>query len=354
MAQLDRPEARAIPSEEPAPSVPEAAAFPTSPHETLTLRQLRSRLYRGWALVSASTLITFGLAVGYLAWSTPLYTAEMAIAPPMQNYSDRAAGALSGGLGLLAGLAPGGNSGTNAAFLRYEKMMTSREVATRLVRDHQALQLIFPERWDAARHDWKPPRGIAARLKATVNHLFGHTVDTTPDITDLRDFIGKHLSVEVPAADMALEAPPAIRYVTFTFRDPGLATTFLIWLHQETDGVIREAELNRTRHMIDYLDDRLRRTTEVDERASLAQLLLDQERAEMLLTTGLDYSAEVLDMPGTPREPSSPKIALTLILGLLTGLFLGSLIAISRSAPSATSKPATHRSHAGHTFRWFQ
>jgi hypothetical protein len=354
MAQLDRPGALDIPSEAVAPSAPDVAVFPPSRRETVSLRQIRSRLYRGWALVLVSTLITLALAVGYLASSTPLYTAQMAIAPPMQSYSDRATSALSGGLGALAGLALGGNSGTNAVFLRYEKMMTSREVATRLVRDHQVLQLIFPERWDAVHQNWKPPHGIGSRLKAAANHLFGHTVDTTPDIADLREFIARHLSVEVPAADMSFEAPPAIRYVTFTFRDPRVATTFLVWLHQETDGMIREAELNRTRRMIDYLDDRLRKATEIDERTSLAQLLLDQERTEMLLTTGLDYSAEVLDMPGTPREPSSPKIPLTLMLGLLTGLFLGSLIAISRSTPSETNKPPARRGYPGRAFRWFQ
>jgi hypothetical protein len=354
MAQGDPPRTQDIPSEDPLSSMPDFAALSQSRRETVSLRQIFTRLYRGWPFVLVSTLVTFGLAVGYLEFTTPVYTADMAIAPPSQSSSGRGGSALSG-LGALAGLALGGDSGgTNSSFLRYEKMMTSHEVTTRLVRDHNVLQLVFSDRWDATHHNWKPPYGIAERLETVANRVFGRTVDTTPDVAELRRFMAKHLSIVVPAADVALSAPPAIRYVTFTFRDPRAAAEMLIWLHQETDGVIREAELNRTRKMIDYLDDRLRKTTEVDERASLAQLLLDQERTAMLLTTGLDFSAEVLDMPGIPQEPSYPQIPLTLILGVVSGLILGSLIAISRSASGEISSRSAHRGYAKHKFRWLQ
>lgn len=325
-----------IHAENPAPSISDTAPVLQAKRDTSSLDEIYERIRRRWGLVLVSTLVTFAIAVGYLEFTTPLYTAEIAVAPPMQNYSDRVSGMLSG-LGALAGLALGSSSsGPSTPFLRYEKMLTSREVATRLARDHNVLQLVFSRRWDPVHQRWKPPQTIAQRLEVAANYVFGRPTDTTPDAAELRRFITKHLSIEVPSADMALEAPPAIRYVTFTFRDPRLAAQILLWLHQETDGVIRESELNRTRHMIAYLDDKLQKTTEVDERTSLAQLLLDQERTEMLLTTGLDFSAEVIDPPGIPREPSYPQIPLTLILGILTGLLLGSLIAISRNV---TPKP---------------
>jgi hypothetical protein len=352
MVQPDRTGAPNAPSEEPLPSMPDVPVSSQSRREMVSLHQIFTRLYRGWPLVLVSTLVTFSLAVGYLEITTPVYTADMAIAPPSQSSSGRGSSALSG-LGALAGFALGGDAGgTNGSFLRYEKMMTSREVTTRLVRDHNVLQLVFSDRWDATHQSWKPP-GIAERLTIAANRAFGRTVDKTPDVAELRRYIAKRLGITVPTADMALSAPPAIRYVTFTFRDPRVAAEMLIWLHQETDGVIREAELNRTRQMIDYLDDRLRKTTEVDERASLVQLLLDQERTKMLLTTGLDFSAEVLDKPGIPQRPSSPQIQLTLVLGIITGLLLGSLIAISRSASGASGQPA-QRGYAKHKFRWFQ
>jgi len=334
--------------------MPDVAVVPQPRGETVSLRQIFTRLYRRWPLVLVSTLVTLGLAVSYLKFTSPVYTADMAIAPPSQSSSGRSGSALSG-LGAIAGLALGGDSsGTNSSFLRYEKMLTSREVATRLMRDHNILQLVFSDRWDATHHNWNASYGIAERLKIAVNRAFGRTVDTTPNVAELRRFIAKHLGITVPAADMALSAPPAIRYVTFTFRDPRAAAEMLIWLHQETDGVIREAELNRTRQMIDYLDDKLRKTTEVDERASLAQLLLDQERTEMLLTTGLDFSAEVLDMPGIPQEPSYPQISLTLIMGVVSGLLLGSLIAISRSASVEIDSRSVHIDYSKHKFRWFR
>jgi hypothetical protein len=273
----------------------------------------------------------------------------MALAPPMQSYSGGSTSGMLSGLGALAGLALGTESGgIGAPFLRYEKMLTSREVAARLEHDHNVLQVIYARRWDAANRSWMPPQGVAARLSVAVNHLFGRPSDTTPDVALLRQFIDKHLSIEVPTADSALAALPAIRYVTFTWSDPRVATQMLLWLHQETDGVIREAELNRTRHMIDYLDDKLRKTTEVDERTSLAQLLLDQERAEMLLTTGLDYSAEVIDPPGVPRQPSYPRIPLTLLLGIITGFILGALIAISRPHGDASREDVDSKRNAKH------
>jgi uncharacterized protein involved in exopolysaccharide biosynthesis len=59
----------------------------------------------------------------------------------------------------------------------------------------------------------------------------------------------------------------------------------------------------------------------------------------MLLTTGLDYSAEVIDQPGVPQEPSRPQIWLTLILSIVVGLTVSSLIAIGRSTRRGTNKP---------------
>jgi capsular polysaccharide biosynthesis protein len=313
--------------------MPHIALFSQPRRETVSLHDVFKRLYRRWLFVLVSTLVTFGLAVCYLAFATPQYTVEMEIAPPMRD-SDRT-GSVVSGLGALAGLGVSGS--TNSSFQRYEKMLTSREVATRLVRDHHALQVIFSDRWDADRGEWKPLHGVAARLHVATARLFGRTVASEPDIEDLREFLAKRLKIEVPSGDTALEAPPAIRYITLAYRDPRIAAQLLLWLHQETDGVIREDELNRTRHMIDYLDDRLRKATEVDERASLAQLLLDQERIEMLLTTGLDYSAEVLDSPGIPREPSRPQVWLTLILSIVVGVIVSSLIAISLSTQRETN-----------------
>jgi hypothetical protein len=354
MAQPDRPTGKKTPSEGTLPTTLDVAHFPRARGETVSLSQIFSRLYRRWPLVLVSTLVTLALAVGYLEFTTPVYTAQMAIGPPTESYSGRGGSSLPG-LGAMAGFSLGGDSGgTNAAFVRYEKMITSREVAMRLERDHNVLQLIFSDRWDAIHQTWKRPYAITERLKIAANRFFGRTVDTTPDAAELSRFIAKHLSIEVPAADSALTAPPAIRYLTFRFRDPRLAAEILVWLHQETDGVIRESELKRTRQMIDYLDDTLSKTTKVDERTSLAQLLLDQERTEMLLTTGLDYSAEVLDIPGVPKEPSYPEIPLTLFLGIFTGLLLGSLAAISRSTPPPNVNQPASGSYVKRTFRWFE
>lgn len=341
MTQPDPP-AMCAPSSGSAVALPDVAPTSEPRHDTTPFGQLCKRLYRGWAFIVVCTLVSLCLAIAYLELSPPLYTAEMAIAPPMQNYADRTSGMLSG-LGALAGLALGSESGTiGTPFLRYEKMLTSREVATRLVRDHHVLHLLFSQRWDKVHQTWKPPHTFAERLNAALNHMFGRPTDSTPDIADLQRFLTKRLDIEVPTADTALAPTPAIRYVRFRYRDPRVASQILLWLHEETDTVIRQDELNRTRIMISYLDTKLRMTTEVDERASLAQLLLDQERAEMLLTTGLDYSAEIIDPPGVPREPSYPQIRLTLLLGIFTGFILGSLIAITRQygrSPSGRPEP---------------
>jgi hypothetical protein len=298
----------------------------TAAHSSISLRDLLGRLYRGKYIIFASCVVALGLAVAWLKVTHPSYTSRMVVAAPLVTQSPE-----FGGGGALASLGLGGllNASTEP-FRRYQDLLTSRSVAERLESDHHVLKLVFADRWDEAHQTWKAPTGFVADLRSAVKGFFGRPDVVEPGISDLVGVLEGDVLVSTPSSNSPLTSPSPLRFVSFTAGDPQLAANMLRWVHEETDQVLRENEIKRTRGMITYLTGRLRDVSIADERTALTQLLLDEEKQDMLLETGVDYAAEVLDPASVPGGPSFPRIGLTLVLAVIGGFGIGSLISLGR------------------------
>jgi hypothetical protein len=145
---------------------------------------------------------------------------------------------------------------------------------------------------------------------------------SSPQIQDLSKFIDGRLRVETPS----LNSPA--RIMTFSYRDPQMAANFLLWIHQETDGIVRESTFQRTTGMIEYLQHKLPQVSNGDEHFALTQLLVSEEQNLMLLSTHLDYAATVVDPPIRPVTPT-PPLSLTLLLSLVAGFATGCVLVLA-------------------------
>ena len=57
---------------------------------------------------------------------------------------------------------------------RYVQLFRSTTLATRLQAEHQLLQAVFADDWDAERQSWRPPSGVVATVKGAVLEFFGY------------------------------------------------------------------------------------------------------------------------------------------------------------------------------------
>ncbi len=289
----------------------------------MNFSELLARAWHGAWIIGACGLIGLVLAFTYLAISPPTFVAQMIVAPPAQGPSQGAQlgqtiSALGFG-GLLGRADP-------ESFQMYENLIFSQAVAERIEKRHHVMQVLFASRWDPAQKRWRERTGLAATARGWLYGILGRsTGPATPSVQDLTSYIKARLRIDSPAVNSP------IRIITFASNDPDFAAHMLRWLHDETDGIVRENIRRRTTKMIEYLTRDLPSVTNSDERYALTQVLVGQEQNLMLLTVSFDYSATVLDPP-VPPVSSTPGIGITLITSLFVGLGLGTLIAMALPA----------------------
>lgn len=288
-----------------------------------TVKDITSRLFREKWFVGGFAIGALCLGFLFLWASAPVYTATMTIAPPSASEMPTPGQALSSLGGLL-----GGTGQSPDSFQLYLDLITSPAVTQRVEEEHHAMRAIFSQRWDAATHQWRARTGLEAFLSDRIRWLIGRPPNpTAPTIPDLTDFIAAGVIIDKPT----LGAPE--RVISFTSGNPQLAAQMLLWLHKADNEIVRQTTLTRTLGTISYLRTQLPEVTNSDEHYALSNLLVEQERNLMLLSSGVDYSAMIIDPPITPMRPS-PSIGKTLGLFFLTGFCIGCVLALFLPMPA--------------------
>jgi Chain length determinant protein len=289
--------------------------------EPITIQTLAARLWHGMWAVWGCAAIGLVLGLVFLAVVPPAYVANMKVAQPVQSAGQfsQSGGQFASAFG-LGGLLSGSDS---SAFRLYQDIITSETVAQRVEDHHHVMREIFAARWDKAENRWRPRSGLTASLSDMLNGLLGRPPSpSAPHIQDLAEFIDSHIRIDTPS----LNSP--VRVVSLSYSDPQMAANLLLWVHQETDAVVRGSSLQRTEGTIDYLRHQLPEVTNSDEHFALTQLLVAQEQNLMLLNTHVDYAATIVDPPIRPVRPT-PSLGFTLLLSLVAGFAVGCLLTLA-------------------------
>ncbi len=269
------------------------------------------------------------VAIVWMRISGPAYIARMVVGPAegLPQTSGMGAGALLGGLGgSVGGLSSLlGGSARTPLYERFEELLSSQQVASRLQAKHHVMQHLFRTRWNARTGSWTRPSGLLASISAGVHDFFGTPEWLPPDSAELALAIQKKLVIS-DTKDTGL------RQVEFEDEDRAFAMDMLGWLYQEADATIRENDIVRTRAQIAYLRNELEQVMGVEHRTALTNLLEAQEQRQMLLLSNAPYGASVIVPPEAPTKPNSPKIGMTLALAIIVGFLLSSLFLLWKGA----------------------
>ncbi len=280
-----------------------------------------------WWLVLGVTLGALVAAVVYLRTADYLYTAELHVyAAPSSAGSSPGASSLNS-LAAIAGL--GGAPVESATpFRLYLDGVRAREVAERLARDRELMRGIFAGEWDPVSRGWREHHGVLGGIKRFTWNILGLRYQSwhVPDAARLADYIAENVNViqnvKTPIVAITLDHP-----------DPRFAVRFLTSLGAATDQFLREKQQERTRSNIEYLSEKLREVTLVEQRAALFAALSEQERQGMLANSQAPYAANPFGAATASTSPTKPRQIPLLIAGLVGGLILGSALALLLGRP---------------------
>ena len=252
------------------------------------------------------------LAIGYLAWTSRVYEAEIIIAPASDSeMGGDVAGFLGqlGGVGSLLGvdLPGGGSSQVRVAVLR------SRAFAATFIDKQSLLPEMYPDKWDSARNAWRSDLRIA-RYR-TRSSRFEEKIRFIEE--DWRDGFGR--------ASIQLSNRLRVAQLTSEFV-------------AEANEVIRQRAIKDAESALKYLRKQAGETAEIEVQQAIYRVMESQLKVAALARTRADYAFRVVD-PATepsPRNYVSPRagrvLASGIVLGLMTGMISGFLLALIKDA----------------------
>lgn len=115
-------------------------------------------------------------------------------------------------------------------------------------------------------------------------------------------------------------------YITISVKhqSPQFSHTFLSLIISEVNKLLREADLEESERALNYLNEQLLQTQNLDIKKSINQLIESQMESQMLARINKEYVLRPLDRPFIPEVKSEPNRVLISILGTI----LGSIFAI--------------------------
>lgn len=281
------------------------------------LHGVMASVRRFWWVVPAAAIAALLLTIVYLRRADYLYSAELKVYAAPSSSGSRAPSAL-GGLAALTGLAGAGSSEQASPFRFYMDAIYSPEVAARLAKDRVLMRTLFSNEWDSGARQWREPFSMARAVRSGVLGALGlpQWAWQPPDAARLQAAIATLVTVQ-----QSVRTP--IVKIGMDYPDPEFATAFLQKLHLTVDDYLREQQTARTRGNIAYLEEKLRTVTLAEQRATLVQMLTEQERQAMLAYGNAPYAADPFDVPTASLAPTRPRAVPLLVGAGVAGAILG-------------------------------
>ena len=283
-----------------------------------TLGDVWVALVEGRRILFVTTCICLVLGFLWLLLATPRYTATLEVASVSPSGDSQ-------GLSQLAALLPGRQAEQPAdPFAEYRVLLHSERLAHHLNETHQLGRRIFP--YDADAGGYYEPGGPIAWIRAGLRWIVGMPGWSPPDDSALADYLGAQIRVTDSSEARGIHS------IEYAHPDRAFARDMLAWVHQGADAVLREAHRERTERYVAFLTRELQQEQNVETRAAMRALLLDQARQRMMTNVDVGYGARIVDGPTVSPRPTSPSIGRTLLVALVTGLGLGIVIVFGRLA----------------------
>jgi uncharacterized protein involved in exopolysaccharide biosynthesis len=263
----------------------------------LLLRHYRLFLILGFAGAFA------GIAVSFLF--TPVFKADATLVP-----SDEVLGlnqnSIVGGLGGLASLVGFGGAGNreNEALA----ILKSRALSSAYIEANDLLPIIFYDRWDPEKHQWK------SNEKGQV-----------PTLEDGYTVFDKSIRLVVENRKTGLVT------VSATWRDPKLAKQWVDGLVNSANDLLRRQAIERSTTNLEYLQKVLDKTTVVTMKDTISKLMETELKKQMMATGNRDYAFRFVDPAVIPEHKAAPKRSLFAVFGGAFGALIWILMVLFRN-----------------------
>ena len=279
---------------------------------SISIADVTGQIWSGRLIVVAALVcgLFYGLYQAHRAG--PLYLASVEVLPAEGDGGSSGGG---GAIGMLASLAGGSSGGAVPKFTQFQIAIGSVGVAQMLDTKYDMVCVLYRGRCDRKTHTWRPRTGFDAAVAAFLARVAGLPDPNGPNtVLDLAHY---------NFSGIAITKDKTSGLVTLSYynSDPKFASDYLLKVLDTTNNYVREQDRATARNMVDYVAHRVATNTNVEQRAALDSLLLQQERRLMMTEVNAPYAATILDGPTvTPMNNVLKTILLNGFLFMLLGM----------------------------------
>lgn len=284
-------------------------------------------LARGWPILVLAALAAALAGIAVVRWVPPLYTARVTVGPVARS------GAAA--MGVRVPIAPPGGSGAGpiefdggeavSDFDRFLALLTALPVAEVIAADPALLGHLFPDRWDAATRQWRPPTGLAARLRRGFLALVGRADWRSPTPPTIATRLDRTVRVE------GVGIGP-MRRIRVRHRDRAVALALLDTVVTAADAHLRAEAQRRSAAQIAYIHRQLDQPLPAAHEQGLVDLLTEQQRLALMIDLDLPFAADRLEPVHAAALPDWPDPLAVVAVAAALGLALGAVVVYLRAA----------------------
>ena len=119
-------------------------------------------------------------------------------------------------------------------------------------------------------------------------------------------------------------------YISMEHKSPIFAKEFLDLVINQADSLMREKDLQQSSDALEYLTSEISKTSLIEMKSSMNQLVQSQLETQMMAKISTDYAIKVIEPPFIPEIKSRPSRSLISLIGTILGFVLGVFLILIR------------------------
>lgn len=276
--------------------------------DEIDLFELWETLVEGKWLILGCAALCFLAATALAFIMTPKYEAKVVASFAEDDKAGGGAGlgAQYAGLAEMAGISLGGGSSKEASLA----FLQSRGFIEKFIEEEALMTVLFAKSWDAEKKQWKVPEDeIPTPWKAY--NLFSKKV-----------------------MDASMDKKTNLVTLTIIWKDRQQAVHWANELVRRANETLRQRSITETQSSLDFLQKELEKTSIVEVQNTIYRVMESQVKSMMMANTQEQFVFKVIDPAIAVDEDAfvKPKRPLMMALGLIGGIFFGSLLVFLRKA----------------------
>jgi uncharacterized protein involved in exopolysaccharide biosynthesis len=274
--------------------------------QPISIDALISSVSRAWRWWLAGLLIGAALAASYAFLARPIYRSQVVLAVVPQSNGAFAGSFIErqlGGLAGLAGLAFGERDRSHESIA----VLRSRELAELFINEENLIPVLFWRDWDSTSGRWR--------------------IDDPPTIEDAYKLFDERIR------RVSEDRRTGLVTLSIDWFDRELAARWANAFVQRADALLRDRAVREARASLAFLERELTRSTQIELRQAVYQLIEAQKKQEMLATVREDFAFRVIDSARIADADhfERPKRGLIIVAGALVGLLAGLILGLRRT-----------------------